>query len=189
MDYEVEHRAIAIGIVGPGLVGKTLIAQLAEQVAHLPYRLFFFDAYTRMVLEGKIMLMPGILISGSHAMQADRLLEEWGLELQVCGITDSRWMLLSYEKLDLSTWQSALDKQVWKPSAFGAPILTDSLLYLDHTMAGIFVEYWIRSSFLLQETEANLDSFTYHFASIRDPADKIIIDCTASTAVPCFYQK
>lgn len=40
-----------------------------------------------------------------------------------------------------------------------------------------------------QETEANLDSFTYHFASIQVPADKVIIDCTASTAVPCFYAK
>ena len=32
MGDEIEHRAIAIGIVGPGLVGKALIAQLAEQV-------------------------------------------------------------------------------------------------------------------------------------------------------------
>ena len=45
-------------------------------------------------------------------VQADRLIEEWGLEINVHGITDSKWMLLSYEKLDLSTWQSALDKQV-----------------------------------------------------------------------------
>ncbi len=47
-----------------------------------------------------------------HVMQADRLLEEWGLEIEVHGITDSKWMLLSYEKLDLSCWQGALDKQV-----------------------------------------------------------------------------
>ncbi len=47
-----------------------------------------------------------------HLVQADRLLEEWGLEIQIHGITDSKWMLLSYEKLDLSCWQSALDKQV-----------------------------------------------------------------------------
>ncbi|CAK0785856.1 hypothetical protein CVIRNUC_009068 [Coccomyxa viridis] len=112
MTDEADRRAIAIGIVGPGLVGKTLIAQLAEQ--------------------------------------ADRLLKEWNLELQVYGVTDSRWMLLSATPIDLSTWQSALDKQ---------------------------------------ETEANLDSFTYHFASIQHPADKIIIDCTASAAVPCFYTK
>ena len=45
-------------------------------------------------------------------MQADRLLEEWDLELQVYGVTDSRWMLLSATPIDLSTWQSALDKQV-----------------------------------------------------------------------------
>ena len=45
-------------------------------------------------------------------MQADRLLEEWNLELQVYGVTDSRWMLLSATPIDLSTWQSALDKQV-----------------------------------------------------------------------------
>ena len=44
-------------------------------------------------------------------------------------------------------------------------------------------------SILSQETEANLDSFTYHFASIQQPADKVIIDCTASAAVPCFYTK
>ena len=31
MTDEADRRAIAIGIVGPGLVGKTLIAQLAEQ--------------------------------------------------------------------------------------------------------------------------------------------------------------
>ena len=45
-------------------------------------------------------------------MQADRLLKEWDLELQVYGVTDSRWMLLSATPIDLSTWQSALDKQV-----------------------------------------------------------------------------
>ena len=45
-------------------------------------------------------------------MQADRLLKEWSLELQVYGVTDSRWMLLSATPIDLSTWQSALDKQV-----------------------------------------------------------------------------
>ena len=32
MTDEADRRALAIGIVGPGLVGKTLIAQLAEQV-------------------------------------------------------------------------------------------------------------------------------------------------------------
>ena len=32
MADEVEHRAIAVGIVGPGLVGKALLAQFAEQV-------------------------------------------------------------------------------------------------------------------------------------------------------------
>ena len=45
-------------------------------------------------------------------VQAGRLLEEWGLDILVLGITDSKWMLLSYERLDLDTWQSALDKQV-----------------------------------------------------------------------------
>ena len=32
MSDEADRRAIAIGMVGPGLVGKTLLAQLAEQV-------------------------------------------------------------------------------------------------------------------------------------------------------------
>ena len=45
-------------------------------------------------------------------MQAERLLKEWDLELQVFGVTDSRWMLLSATPIDLSTWQSALGKQV-----------------------------------------------------------------------------
>ena len=31
MTDEADRRAITMGIVGPGLVGKTLIAQLAEQ--------------------------------------------------------------------------------------------------------------------------------------------------------------
>ncbi len=35
MGDEVDHRAIAIGIVGPGLVGKALIAQIAEQVREI----------------------------------------------------------------------------------------------------------------------------------------------------------
>ena len=50
-------------------------------------------------------------------MQADRLLEEWNLEFQVYGVTDSRWMLLSATPIDLSTWQSALDKQVQPKSS------------------------------------------------------------------------
>lgn len=32
MGDETEHRPIALGIIGPGLVGKTLLGQLAEQV-------------------------------------------------------------------------------------------------------------------------------------------------------------
>ena len=32
MGDEIEHRSIALGIIGPGLVGKTLLGQLAEQV-------------------------------------------------------------------------------------------------------------------------------------------------------------
>ncbi len=39
-----------------------------------------------------------------------------------------------------------------------------------------------------QETEASLDSFTYHFAT-SPVADRVIIDCTASAAVPCYYTK
>ena len=31
-DREGEKRQIAIGIVGPGLIGKTLLSQLAQQV-------------------------------------------------------------------------------------------------------------------------------------------------------------
>ena len=32
MGDEIEHQSIALGIIGPGLVGKTLLGQLAEQV-------------------------------------------------------------------------------------------------------------------------------------------------------------
>ncbi|CAL8471344.1 g10886 [Coccomyxa elongata] len=102
---------IAIGVVGPGLIGKTLLSQLAEQ--------------------------------------AGRLLEEWGLELQVFGVTNSEWMLLSATPISLKSWQTALDTQ---------------------------------------DTEASLDSFTYHFAT-SPVADRVIIDCTASAEVPCHYKK
>ncbi len=33
MGDEMEHRSIAVGVIGPGLVGKTLLGQLAEQVS------------------------------------------------------------------------------------------------------------------------------------------------------------
>lgn len=112
MGDEVEHRAIALGIVGPGLVGKALIAQLSEQVSH--FVTLSIHGIRRGLLRS---IAPMILGSNHRVMQADRLLEEWGLDIQLHGITDSKWMLLSYDKVDLNTWQSALDKQVW-----GAPV-------------------------------------------------------------------
>ncbi|EIE19690.1 homoserine dehydrogenase [Coccomyxa subellipsoidea C-169] len=111
IDHNGEKRQVAIGIVGPGLIGKTLLSQLA--------------------------------------LQTDRLREEWGLELQVFGVTNSQWMLLSATPISLSSWQTALESQ---------------------------------------DTEASLDSFTYHFAT-SPVADRVIIDCTASAAVPCHYTK
>ena len=59
-------------------------------------------------------------------VQADRLLEEWNLDLQVYGVTDSRWMLLSATPIDLSTWQSVLDKQVQPKLVPLSIFLTDS---------------------------------------------------------------
>ncbi len=44
--------------------------------------------------------------------QTDRLREEWGLELQVFGVTNSQWMLLSATPISLSSWQTALESQV-----------------------------------------------------------------------------
>lgn len=46
------------------------------------------------------------------SQQAGRLLEEWGLELQVFGVTNSEWMLLSATPISLKSWQTALDTQV-----------------------------------------------------------------------------
>ena len=59
-------------------------------------------------------------------MQADRLMKDWDLELQVYGVTDSRWMLLSATPIDLSTWQSALDKQVQPKLIPLLPSLSDN---------------------------------------------------------------
>lgn len=47
-----------------------------------------------------------------YMAQADRLLEDWGLELQVFGVINSQWMLLSSKPISLSSWQTALEKQV-----------------------------------------------------------------------------
>ena len=107
MGNEVEHRAIALGIVGPGLVGKALIAQLAEEVR--PFVTLLIQRVRKRPLRWVELMILG---PNRYVMQADRLLEEWGLDIQVHGITDSKWMLLSYDKIDLNAWQSALDKQV-----------------------------------------------------------------------------
>ena len=85
----------------------------------------------------------------SGLAQARVLLERSGLELQVFGVTNSQWMLLSADPISLSTWETALQQQ---------------------------------------ETEASLDSFTYHFATSHVPY-RVIIDCTASSEVPCHYKK
>lgn len=62
-------------------------------------------------------MKPSWLTGTAFITQADRLLQEWGVELQVYGVTNSQWMLLLNQPIALGTWQSALDKQVWKLTA------------------------------------------------------------------------
>ena len=68
-------------------------------------------------------------------MQADRLLEDWGLELQVFGVANSQWMLLSASPISLRNWEVALKNQVSLP-----PRIIPSRLHFSTTCRGIGME-------------------------------------------------
>lgn len=104
-------------------------------------------------------------------------MEDWGLELQVFGVTNSQWMLLSASPISLSSWETALSSQV-------SILLEQSSKNVPSVVRGRDYD----SGWALQDTEASLDSFTYHFAT-SPVTDRVIIDCTASTEVPCHYTK
>lgn len=84
--FYLSETPIAVGIVGPGAIGKTLLRQLAEQLPVL------------------------------HS--------EFSIDMRLCGVADSRRMLLSPTGLPLEAWREAFEAGAGPAdlAAFGAEL-------------------------------------------------------------------
>lgn len=109
--FYLSETPIAVGLVGPGLIGKTLLAQFAEQ---------------RQILK-----------------------DEFGVDLRVLGICDSKKMLLSDIGLDLENWEEeyASDKAVpLDTSKFTEHISSSAfpnMCMIDCTASGVVSEQYL----------------------------------------------
>ena len=106
---------LAIGVIGPGLVGRTLLSQICKQVgARLPSTRILTAVTEELIVASQ-------LIFAIPWEQASKL-EEYGTLLKVVGIANSRHMLLgaSGTSLCLANWQQdLLEKARFLCSLFG----------------------------------------------------------------------
>ena len=87
--FFLSKTTLAVGIIGPGLIGGTLLNQLKDQVSTV----LIFWALSNHSSAGSQSISALVLIE--HFLQAAVLKENMNIDLRVIGITGSSTMLLS----------------------------------------------------------------------------------------------
>jgi homoserine dehydrogenase len=93
---------VRVGLVGPGLIGKALMGQLAAQARPLA-------APCCLTLPAHL---PALTQAAACLLQTEFLRSELRVALSVVAVANSRSMLLSADPLQLGAWQEQLAAQV-----------------------------------------------------------------------------
>ncbi|OIW21262.1 hypothetical protein TanjilG_31375 [Lupinus angustifolius] len=169
--FYLSRTTLAMGIIGPGLIGSTLLDQLRDQASVLKEE-FNIDLRVMGILSSKSMLLsdvpddrfylsrttlamgiigPGLI--GSTLLdqlrdQASVLKEEFNIDLRVMGILSSKSMLLSDVGIDLARWRE-LRKE--------------------------------------NSEVTNLGKFAQHLHGNHFIPNTVIVDCTADSVIAGYY--
>ena len=122
--FYLSDTTIGVGIVGPGLIGATLIEQIKEQVSGGGCKARPMRPNEGMELQGAgfdsirprehnpCSHIPAHLIGSAPFVQCELLRKQFKIDIRVLGIASSKTMLIQETGIDLDTWKEDMAAKV-----------------------------------------------------------------------------